>query len=32
LLDDLQQLKAEGLTGATVAISFCHCLIQSFQD
>jgi hypothetical protein len=32
LLDDLQQLKAEGLTGATVAISFCHHLIQPLQD
>jgi hypothetical protein len=28
LLDDLQQLKADGLTGAAVAISYCHCLIQ----
>jgi hypothetical protein len=32
LLDDLQQLKAEGLTGATVAISFCCRLIQPLQD
>jgi hypothetical protein len=32
LLDDLEQLKAEGLTGATVAISFCRCLIQPLQD
>jgi hypothetical protein len=32
LLDDLEQLKAEGLIGATVAISFCHCLIQSLLD
>jgi hypothetical protein len=28
LLDDLEQLKAEGLTGAAVAISFCRRLIQ----
>jgi hypothetical protein len=28
LLDDLEQLKAEGLTGAVVAISFCCRLIQ----
>jgi hypothetical protein len=27
LLDDLEQLKAEELTGATVAISFCRRLI-----
>jgi hypothetical protein len=27
LLDDLEQLKTEGLTGATVAISFCRRLI-----
>jgi hypothetical protein len=27
LLDDLEQLKAEGLTGAVVAISFCRSLI-----
>jgi hypothetical protein len=32
LLDDLEQLKAEGLTGVTVAISFCHHLIQPLQD
>jgi hypothetical protein len=32
LLDDLEQLKAEGLTGATVAISFCRRLIQPIQD
>jgi hypothetical protein len=31
LLDDLQQLKAEGLTGAAMAISFCRCLIQPLQ-
>jgi hypothetical protein len=28
LLDDLEQLKAEGRTGAAVAISFCRHLIQ----
>jgi hypothetical protein len=28
LLDDLEQLKADGLTGAVVAISFCRRLIQ----
>jgi hypothetical protein len=28
LLDDLEQLKAEGLTGTVVAISFCRRLIQ----
>jgi hypothetical protein len=28
LLDDLEQLKAEGLTDAAVAISFCRRLIQ----
>jgi hypothetical protein len=28
LLDDLEQLKADGLTDATVAISFCRRLIQ----
>jgi hypothetical protein len=28
LLDNLEQLKAEGLTGATVAISFYRCLIH----
>jgi hypothetical protein len=27
LLDNLEQLKAEGLTGTVVAISFCHRLI-----
>jgi hypothetical protein len=27
LLDDLEQLKADGLTGAVVAISFCRRLI-----
>jgi hypothetical protein len=32
LLDDLEQLKAEGLTGAAVAISFCRRLIQPIQD
>jgi hypothetical protein len=32
LLDDLDQLKVEGLTGAVVAISFCRRLIQSLQD
>jgi hypothetical protein len=32
LLDDLQQLKAEGLTGAAVAINFCRRLIQPLQD
>jgi hypothetical protein len=32
LLDDLEQLKTEGLTGAVVAISFCHCLIQPLQE
>jgi hypothetical protein len=32
LLDDLEQLKAEGLTGAVVAINFCRRLIQSLQD
>jgi hypothetical protein len=32
LLDDLEQLKAEGLTGAAVAISFCLHLIQPLQD
>jgi hypothetical protein len=31
-LDDLEQLKAEGLTGAAVAISFCRRLIQPLQD
>jgi hypothetical protein len=28
LLDDLEHLKAEGLTGTVVAISFCCRLIQ----
>jgi hypothetical protein len=32
LLDDLEQLTAEGLIGATVAISFCRHLIQPLQD
>jgi hypothetical protein len=32
LLDDLEQLKAEGLIGGVVAISFCHRLIQPIQD
>jgi hypothetical protein len=32
LLDDLEQLKAEGLISGTVAISFCHHLIQPIQD
>jgi hypothetical protein len=32
LLDDLEQLKAEGLTGAAVAINFCRHLIQPLQD
>jgi hypothetical protein len=32
LLDDLQQLKAEGLTGAAVAISFYRRLIEPLQD
>jgi hypothetical protein len=32
LLDDLEQLKAEGLTSAAVAISFCRRLIQPLQD
>jgi hypothetical protein len=31
LLDDLEQLKAEGLTDATMAISFCCHLIQPLQ-
>jgi hypothetical protein len=31
LLDELEQLKTEGLTGATVAINFCS-LIQPLQD
>jgi hypothetical protein len=32
LLDDLEQLKVERLTGAVVAIIFCRCLIQPLQD
>jgi hypothetical protein len=32
LLDDLEQLKAEGLTGTAVAINFCRRLIQPLQD
>jgi hypothetical protein len=32
LLDDLEQLKAEGLTSAVVAISLCRQLIQPLQD
>jgi hypothetical protein len=32
LLDDLEQLKVEGLIGAAVAISFCRRLIQPLQD
>jgi hypothetical protein len=32
LLDDLEQLKAEGLTGGAVAISFYRRLIQPIQD
>jgi hypothetical protein len=32
LLDNLEQLKIEGLTGAAVAISFCRHLIQPLQD
>jgi hypothetical protein len=32
LLDDLEQLKVEGLTDAGMAISFCHRLIQPLQD
>jgi hypothetical protein len=32
LLDDLEQLKADGLTGAAVAISLCRHLIQPLQD
>jgi hypothetical protein len=31
-LDDLERLKAEGLTGDTVAISFSRRLIQPIQD
>jgi hypothetical protein len=32
LLDDLEELKADGLTGPSVAISFCRRLIQPLQD
>jgi hypothetical protein len=32
LLDDQEQLKAEGLTSAAVAISFCCRLFQPLQD
>jgi hypothetical protein len=32
LLDDLEQLKAEGLTGAAVAISFYRHIFQPLQD
>jgi hypothetical protein len=32
LLDDLEQLKADGLTGAAVSISCCRRLIQPYQD
>jgi hypothetical protein len=32
LLEDLEQLKAEGLTGAALAINFYCCLIQPLQD
>jgi hypothetical protein len=32
LLDDLEQLKVEGLTGGAMAISFCRRLIQPIQD
>jgi hypothetical protein len=32
LLDDLEQLKEEGLSGAEVAISFCRHLIQPLHD
>jgi hypothetical protein len=32
LLDDVEQLKVEGLTGAAMTISFCRCLIQPLQD
>jgi hypothetical protein len=32
LLNELEQLKAEGLTGTVVAISFCRHLIQPLQD
>jgi hypothetical protein len=32
LLDDLERLKAEGLTSGMVAIRFSHQLIQPIQD
>jgi hypothetical protein len=32
LLDNLEKLKVEGLTGTVVAISFYHRLIQPLQD
>jgi hypothetical protein len=32
LLDDLEQLKAEGLIGAAVDTSFCRRFIQPLQD
>jgi hypothetical protein len=32
LLDDLEQLKAEGLTSTTVAINFCCRLVQPLKD
>jgi hypothetical protein len=32
LLDGLEQLKVEVLTGVVVAISFCRHLIQPLQD
>jgi hypothetical protein len=32
LVEDLEQLKAEGLTGTAVAISSCRHLIQPLQD
>jgi hypothetical protein len=32
LLDDLEQLKAEGLIGNAVAISFCRRIIHPLQD
>jgi hypothetical protein len=32
LLDDLEELKAEGLTGTAVAINFCRRLVQPLQD
>jgi hypothetical protein len=31
-LDDLEELKADGLTGPSVAITFCRRLIQPLQD